>query len=318
MDSSQRVRAILSVVQAADTGSFAGAARVLGVSPAAVSKNVAGLEKALGVRLMNRTTRTLSLTNEGVAFIRQARIALEALDSAIDTVAAQRAETSGRVRISTSAAFGRVQLMSALPGLLARHPALCIEADFEDRVVDFVREGYDLAIRGGRIADSALVARPICKMNMALVAAPAYLAARGVPTSPQELVRHRLIARRFLGGQVSPWNFRSPDGSITTLDAAPSTVVTLSAPEAVAQAACEGMGVAQVGVHHAWAALKRGDLKVLLRDWHDPGAYEMVVQYPHRALMAPRVRATVEHLLEAFGRDESLHVRLESLADFVA
>ncbi|PRE14142.1 transcriptional regulator, partial [Burkholderia multivorans] len=100
MDSSQRVRAIISLVQAVDAGSFAAAARQLGVTSAAVSKNVAGLEKALGVRLMNRTTRTLKLTEEGEAFLRHARIALETLDAAIDTVSARRAEPAGRVRIS--------------------------------------------------------------------------------------------------------------------------------------------------------------------------------------------------------------------------
>jgi DNA-binding transcriptional LysR family regulator len=318
VDSSQRVRAILSFVSVADTGSFAAAARLLGVSSAAVSKNVAGLEHALGVRLMNRTTRTLSLTGEGSAFLQQARIALQALDSAIDTVAARRADTSGRVRISTSAAFGRQQLMPALPSLQERHPALCIEVDFDDRVVDLVREGYDLAIRGGNIADSALVSRPICKLNVVLVASPGYLATRGVPRSPDDLSRHRLVARRFLAGKVSPWVFQASDGSKTMLDPTSTAVLTLSAPETVAHAACAGMGVAQVGVHHAWAHLVSGALKVVLHDWHDPGSYELALQYPHRALMAPRVRVTLEHLLDAFARDESLHVPLESLEAHVA
>lgn len=318
MDSSQRTRGILSFVQAADTGSFAAAARALGVSSAAVSKNVAGLEQALGVRLMNRTTRALSLTAEGSAFLQQARIALDALDTAIDEVAAQRVEPRGRVRISTSAAFGRQQLMPALPSLLLRHPALCVEIDFDDRVVDLVRDGYDMAIRGGSIADSALVSRPICRLNMALVASPSYLEERGIPRSPQDLERHRLITRRFLGGQVSPWNFLSNDGSITTFDTTRTTALILSAPETLVQAALDGMGVAQVGVHHAWPHLVSGALKVVLRRRHAPGTYELVMHYPHRALVAPRVRATLEHLLEAFTRDEALHVPLEALEPHVA
>ena len=318
MDSSQRVRAILSFVQAADAGSFAGAARVLGVSSAAVSKNVAGLEQALGVRLMNRTTRALSLTAEGAAFLQKARIALAALDIAVDEVAAQRIEPRGRVRISTSAAFGRQQLMPALPSLLSRHPGLCVEIDFDDRVVDLVRDGYDLGIRGGSIADSTLVSRPICRLNMALVASPSYLAEHGIPGSPQDLERHRLITRRFLGGQVSPWHFRSNDGSITTFDTAHIATLTLSAPETLVQAAVDGMGVAQVGVHHAWAHLASGALKVVLHRQHAPGTYELVMHYPHRALVAPRVRVTLEHLLEAFARDEVLHVPLEALEAHVA
>lgn len=315
MDLSQRVRAILSFVQAADAGSFAAAARSLGISPAAVSKNVASLEQSLGVRLMNRTTRTLSLTDEGAAFLKQARVALDALDSAADSLAAQRAETSGHVRISTSAAFGRDQLLPALPGLMTRYPALSIEVDFDDRVVDLVRDGYDLAIRGGHIADSALVSRPICHMNLVLVASATYLAREGVPQTPQELKRHKLIVRRFLGGKASPWNFRAADGSITTLDL-DAAVLTLSAPEAMAEAASLGLGVAQVGVHHAWRYLAAGDLKVVLFGSHDPGSYEMVMQFPHRALMAPRVRATIDYLLAAFSQDEALHVPLNALTDY--
>lgn len=157
MEISQRVRAILSFVEAVDGGSFAAASRALGISAAAVSKNVAGLEQALGVRLMNRTTRTLSLTDEGTLFLKQARIALEALDAAVDVLAEQRVETSGHVRISSSAAFGRDHLMPVLPGLQTRYPALSVEVDFDDRIIDLVRDGYDLALRGGHIADSALV-----------------------------------------------------------------------------------------------------------------------------------------------------------------
>lgn len=317
MDISQRVRAVLSLVQAVDAGSFAAAGRALGISSAAVSKNVAGLEQALGVRLMNRTTRTLSLTDEGQVFIRQARIALEALDAAVDVLAEQRAEVSGHVRISTSAGFGSAHLLPALPGLLARYPALNIESDFDDRVIDLVRDGYDLAIRGGHIVDSALVSRPICRLNMVLVASPDYLARAGIPQCSTDLLQHRLIVRRFLGGKVSPWCFHSGDGSVTALDLNHASV-TLSAPEALVQAATLGLGIAQVGVHTAWPYLRDGRLQVVLRGAHDPGKYEMVLQYPHRALMAPRVRATVEYLLAAFAKDEALHVTLDSLGDFVA
>ncbi len=317
MELSQRVRAIISFVGAADAGSFAAAARIQGISSAAVSKNVAGLEQALGVRLMNRTTRKLSLTEEGAAFLQQARIAIEALDSAVDTVVARKMETRGHVRISTSAAFGRDQLIPALPGLRARYPALSVEVDFDDRITDIVRDGYDIAIRGGRIVDSSLVSRPVCRLNTVLVASTDYLAQHGVPHTPGELKAHHLIARRFLGGRVSPWGFSAEDGSLTTLEPE-SAVVTLSAPEAQVQAALLGLGIAQVGVHHALPHLQSGVLKVLLLGQHDPGHFEMVIQYPHRALIAPRVRATVEYLLETFREDPTLHFPLAKLAAFTA
>ena len=317
MDSAQRVRAILSFVQTADAGSFAAAARTLGVSSAAVSKNVAGLERALGVRLMNRTTRMLTLTDEGTAFLEQARVAIHALEAAVDIVVARRSDPSGRVRISTSAAFGRDQLMPALPGLLARHPALSFEVDFDDRRIDLVQEGYDLALRGGQIVDSALVSRPVCHLNMALVAAPTYLARRGVPHTLGDLKHHQLLARRFLGGRISPWAFRTAEGDMESFEPERS-VLTVSAPEALVQAALSGIGIAQVGVHHAWPHLRAGALKVILSGWHHPGTYEMVLQYPHRALLAPRVRATVEYLLDVFSRDESLHVPLDALKAYTA
>lgn len=317
MDATQRVRAILSFVQVADGGSFAAAARKLGVSSASVSKNVAGLERALGVRLMNRTTRTLKLTSEGVTFLEQARIALDALDLAVDTVAAQRVEPSGRVRISTSAAFGRDQLMPALPGLLERYPELSVEVDFDDRCIDLINEGYDLALRGGQIPDSALVSRTICRLNMALFASPAYLGRHGVPRTPQDLKQHKIINRRFLNGSYSKWSFRSMDGSIETFEPEASTV-TLSSPEALAQAALLGLGIAQVGVHHAWPHLRAGTLKVVLNDCHHPGDYEMVLQYPHRALLAPRVHAVINYLLEVFSKDDFLHVPLKKLQSYVA
>jgi len=317
MDSTQRIRAILSFVRAADAGSFAAAARSLDISSAAVSKNVASLERALGVRLMNRTTRTLTLTSEGTAFLSQARVALAALDAAVDSVAARRVEPSGRVRISTSAAFGRDQLMPALPGLLARHPALSFEVDFDDRRIDLVQEGYDLALRGGQIVDSSLVSRPVCRLNMALVASPAYLERYGVPRTVGDLAQHQLLARRFLGGRISAWVFRGPEGSTESFE--PETaVVTVSAPEALVQGALSGLGIAQVGVHHAWPHLRAGELKVVLGESHHPGTYEMTLQYPHRALLAPRVRATIDYLLDAFSGDEALHVPLDALSTYLA
>lgn len=315
MELSQRVRAMTSFIDAADAGSFAAAARLQGVSTAAISKNIAGLEQALGVRLMNRTTRKLSLTEEGAAFLQQARIAIAALDTAVDTVVAGKMETRGHVRISTSAAFGREQLLPALPGLRQRYPGLSVEVDFDDRVTDIVRDGYDLAIRGGRIIDSSLISRPVCQLNMVLVASPDYLAEHGIPQTPEDLKKHHLIARRFLGGRVSPWGFSGKDGSLTTLEP-DSAVITLSAPEAQLQAARLGLGIAQVGVHHAIRHLQTGQLKVLLFGQHDPGSYEMVIQYPHRALIAPRVRVTIEYLLDTLRQDPSLHFPLSRLAEF--
>lgn len=317
MDTTQRVRAILSFIQAADHGSFAAAARALGISSAAVSKNVAGLEAALGIRLMNRTTRTLNLTEEGAIFLRQARIGLEALELATDSVVAARSAPTGKVRISTSVAFGHEQLAPVLPGLLEKYPGLSAEVDFDDRLIDLVHDGYDMAVRGGTIIDSSLVSRRICSLNLVLVASPSYLNAHGVPKRPEDLLRHRLITRKFLGGRISPWNFKTKDGSLSALNVEHS-VLTLTSPETVAQSALLGGGIALVGVHHVWRHLQAGDLKVLLWKCHDPGGFELTLQYPHRAWVAPRVRVTVDYLLEKFAQMDELHVPLASLAMYVA
>nr|WP_310616862.1 LysR family transcriptional regulator [Pantoea cypripedii] len=315
MEISRHVRAILTFVETVDKGSFAASARQLGISTAAVSKNIAGLEQALGVRLLNRTTRRLTLTEEGSAFISQARIALNALEGAVDTLVARKAEISGHVRISTSTAFGRNHIPPVLPGMAEQYPALTVEMDFDDRVTDIIKEGYDLAIRGGRIMDSSLVSRPVCRINTILVASPAYLQRYGIPTTPEALSAHKLISRRFLGGRVTPWGFRNDDGSHSILEPE-GNILILSAPEALVDAALLDYGIAQVGVHNALEHLQSGKLKIVLYGQHDPGNFEMVIQYPHRALIASRVKVVVEYLLNAFRGDKKLTIRYEELAGF--
>jgi DNA-binding transcriptional LysR family regulator len=317
VESANRIPSILSFVQAAERGSFAAAARAMGISAAAVSKNVAGLEHALGVRLMNRTTRSLQLTGEGRAFLEHARIAIDALEQAVDSVAAQRAEPMGRVRITTSSGLGNAYLMPLLPELTARYPALSLELDFEDRRVDLIKEGYDLAMRGGTFDDSSLVSRRICGIYTLLVASPDYLARHGVPQTRADLVRHRTIALRFLNGRQDLWAFKGSDGHMVDF-APPTPVLTVSAPEATVDAALRGLGIAQVGVLHARHHLREGRLKMLLADEHASGEREMVLQYPHRALIAPRVRVTVEFLLEKLTAMEELQMTPQALRPFAA
>jgi len=319
MDATQRVRAMLSFVQAADHGSFAAAARSLGVSAAAVGKNVAGLEAALGVRLMNRSTRSLQLTSEGRAFVERARDAIGALDLAIDTVAAQRAEPAGRVRISTGNAFGHRYLMPLVPGLIARYPLIVPEVEFDDRRVDLVQSGFDLALRGGNLDDSSLVSRHVCSLLTVLVASPRYLERHGIPARPDELKQHRLVAVRFLTGTTSRWTFRKAAGDRAIEEFVPEPpALVVSDPQAAVDAAVANLGIAQAGVHHAWRHLQAGRLKILLARRHDPGKRAMALQYPHRALVAPRVKATVDYLLAELAQVEALHVTLSQLGDFMA
>ena len=311
MKGSKHIRAIEAFIHVADRGSFSEAARILGISPAAVSKNITVLETALGVRLMNRTTRTLKLTDEGETFLAQAKIAFNFLDNAIDSISSSPITLTGRVRIATSKAFGQDHLIPALPVLQQRYPGLHFEIDSEDRIIDFIQDGYDIAIRGGSIHDSSLISRPICDLNMRLVASPSYLEQFGIPQKYEDLKQHKLIARRFLGGRLSPWVFINDMGEETILDPH-QAVLTLSSPEAQVEAALAGIGIAQVAVHHIWNNLKKNELKILLPEDHFTGKYKMVLQYPHRAFLAQRVRVTIEHLLETFATDEILHIPLSN------
>ncbi|WP_206243687.1 LysR family transcriptional regulator [Novosphingobium terrae] len=317
MDSTQRVRAMLSFIQAADRGSFAAAARHLGVSAAAVGKNIAGLEGALGVRLINRTTRSLQITAEGHMFLLKAREAIDALDAAVETVSTQRVEPVGKVRISCSNGFGRHFLLPLLPRLMARFPALVPQIDLDDHQVDLVRDGYDLAFRGGVIPDSGLVARKIHTMQMVLVASPDYLARHGIPRHGPDLQNHRLIAVRFLDGRTSAWSIRTADGGVAELVPDPAALI-ISDPEAAMLAAVDGLGIAQVGLHYAWPLIRAGRLRILLPEQRHATAREMVLLYPHRALIAARVRATIDFLMEEFGTIEALHVTDRDLTAFLA
>jgi DNA-binding transcriptional LysR family regulator len=315
MELSQRVRAIVSFVEAASAGSFAAAARSQGISPAAVSKNIAGLEQALGVRLMNRTTRTLSLTEEGTRLLQQARIAIGALDTAMDAVVARKMETRGHVRISTSAAFGREQLLPVLPGLRARYPGISVEVDFDDRVTDLIADGYDLTIRGGRIVDSSLISRPSASSKPRWLPRRVSCALRRTQNTRRpgasSSYRPAFLRGAFpRGGSGKRWQPDHAGARRCGCDP-----LRTGSPDAGGTAR---VGIAQVGVHHALAHLQAGALKTVLVGQHDPGNYEMVIQYPHRALVAPRVKATVEYLLDAFRQDASLHFPVERLADYAA
>jgi hypothetical protein len=167
-------------------------------------------------------------------------------------------------------------------------------------VTDLIADGYDLAIRGGHIVDSSLISRPVCQLKTALVASPGYLERCGVPTTPDDLAHHHLIARRFLVGAFRlgvQGTGRQPDDAGTRRSGCDPLRTGSS------NAGCAfRIGIAQVGVHHALVHLQSGALKTVLVGQHDPGNYEMVIQYPHRALVAPRVKATVEYLLEPFTR----------------
>jgi DNA-binding transcriptional LysR family regulator len=308
----RNLQGLTSFLESATAGSFTAAAERLELSPAAVSKNVIKLETELGVRLFNRHTRRIRLTPEGAAFAEQAREALRALDNAINGVRESQAEPSGRVRISVGISFGRQYVLPAVPALLAQYPKLEVDVSLDNRAVDLVAEGFDIGIRGGRIRDSSLIARRVARLPLVLLAAPSYLARRGTPQTVADLAQHELIGVRFTSG-VDPWRLRLAPGQ-PAIDWPPTARLVVSDPEAQVDLALAGVGIIQVALHHAVADLAAGRLQRVLADLHDPDEREIVLHYPHRQFLSPRVRVVVDALLAHLAAAPALHFRPDAIA----
>jgi DNA-binding transcriptional LysR family regulator len=299
---SARVPGLIAAVQVAQSGSFSSAAKALDLTPAAVSKNVASLEAQLGVRLFNRTTRQLSLTEEGRTFVMHAREGIERLDSAA-RLATQRTRPSGLVRMNCPVSFGRRYVMPLLPAFYDQYPDVQIELCLNDQQVDLVREGFDLGIRGGRQPPEGMVARKICDIPATLVATPKYLKTRGIPKHYSDLERHDLLRLKFVNGHMNPWLFKDKDRVVTFQGG--HVKLLISDPEAILDAALLHLGIARIGRYHAHAALARGQLVEVLTRTHVAGDASIAMFYPHREGLAPRVRVWLDFLLEKFKNEPS-------------
>lgn len=301
----KNLHGLLSFVEIASVGSLAAAADLLNITPAAVSKGLTSLERQLGVRLIHRSTRRLSLTAEGVVFLDKAKTALRLLDEAVAEVSQSVEVPVGLVRISVGSGFGRRWVLPALPPLLAKYPQLTIEIDLENRPVDLIATGFDIGIRGGFIEDSSLVARRICALPVALFASPAYLREAGVPAHPNDFAEHRCISLRSATGTEPEWVFWN--GRRSPVKFKPRRRLTTSDPETLLDLALSGAGIVQAGLYNAVPYLRTGRLKLLMPDIHDSGKREFVVHYPHRRYLAPRVRVVVDALLAHFAKLRELH-----------
>jgi DNA-binding transcriptional LysR family regulator len=314
MTAMKQLQGLLAFIETAAAGSLAAAAVRLEVTPAAVSKNLLRLEAQLGVRLFARSTRRLRLTAEGSTFLDKARSAMRALDEAVAEVSQSAAAPAGRVRLSVGIAFGRRWVLPLLPALARRHPQLSIDVDLDNRPVDMVAEGFDIGVRGGVVEDSSLIARRVCRLPMVLLASPAYLRRAGVPQTPEELAAHHCVVVRFAGGTQIDWAFKRP-GARKQTTVTPPARLAVSDPEGVVDLALADAGIVQAGLHHAVPYLRSGRLKLVLPEWHAPGEREVVLHYPHRQYLAPRVRVVVDALMAHFAQAQDLHL---TRADVVA
>lgn len=290
--------------QVAELKSFAEAGRRLSLSAAAISKNIAELEAHVGARLINRTTRRMALTEEGRLYLEHVTRGLDAFAEADQALRPIRQEPGGVLRVSAPMTVTLICLSAAIPRFLSRYPALTLDLHLDDRRVDLIREGYDLAIRGSdRLEDSSLIAKRLAVMPHVLCAAPAYFAAHGKPTAPSDLKSHSFI-RFSLSGHADFWEF-SKDGRSERISVDARYSVTSSL--AVRDALREGFGLSLIPAPYVADDLRDGRLEAALEDWRTVETTLYAI-YPSRQHLAPKIRVFLDFLVEEFARPASSYV----------
>ncbi len=290
-----RFDAIEAFVAVSESQGFAPAARRLGLSTSAITRHVAALEERLGVRLLNRTTRAVSLTDAGLRFLERARRILADLDEAEQMAEREQGEPLGRLAISAPQVFGRLHVAPLICEFMLRYPKITAELTLSDRVANLVEDGIDVAIRIGHLASSSDIARKVGAVRRVLVASPGYLARHGVPASPMALREHRLISFTALT-QSDHWRFwsRSEREDIGEHQdvAVQSSYVTNSADAAIWHATQNG-GLTMALSYQVADHVRDGRLVAVMVD-AEPAPYPVQIVYPSSRLLSIKVRAFVE------------------------
>ena len=287
-------------VRSAEAGGFSAAARRLALTPAAVSRNVAMLERNLGVRLFQRSTRKLTLTEAGERFLEAIHGNLDGLQAAIAGVASDRGEPAGVLKVSMSLTFGIDHILPLLPAFMERYPRVRADWHFDNRQVDLIAEGFDAAIGGGFDLAPGIVARTLAPVHIIAVASPAYMKGLTPPADPAGLAAFGGIAMRSgRTGRVRHWSMRDAAGR--EMPASLPQTIVLSEPAAMCKAALLGLGVTLIAVPDALPHLESGELVRLLPRWYaDAGSIS--IYYASRTLLPAKTRAFVDFLVEAFRR----------------
>ncbi|KEQ51945.1 LysR family transcriptional regulator [Sphingobium chlorophenolicum] len=299
------LRLLSAFAQSVRSGSFTEAARVLRCSPGAISKNVARLEHELGIRLFNRTTRQLSLTEEGAELHDAISRSLAELERAEDIAATARGTVEGTVNLALGSAFGKSQLLPRLPRLLERHPRLRVEIAFTDDCGDLVANGHDLAVRSGAPDDSRYICRRLHRLPLKLVASAVHVERHGAPQHPEDLSHRDCINVRH-GDTECSWLFRRRDcqDHIPVLVQPQCRIIITQQIEAVVDAALSSLGPTVIDSHAARPHLETGALVELLPEWEVESAIEggsdLYIIYPHRHYLPLRIRAMIAFLVEEF------------------
>jgi DNA-binding transcriptional LysR family regulator len=285
-----RLDAMQAFVAVADLQGFAPAARKLGLSPSGVTRLIAALEQRLGARLLQRTTRSVTLTDVGTRYLERVRRILGDVEEAESSAEGERTRPSGRLVVSAPIGFGRLHVSPVMSKYLARHAEVSAELRLSDRMINLVEDGVDLAVRIGHLPDSTLVARHVGEMRRMVVASNAYLKRRGEPKTPHAIASHDTI--QF--GVAPDWRFVEEGREIRV---APTPRFATNSFDAAIQYAEQGGGLTRVMAYQAAEALKRGRLKIVLAKFEQP-ALPIHIVYPTSRLLSAKVRAFIDLVTE--------------------
>ena len=294
MDKFQEMQTFVAVVQA---GSFVEAAEVLQMSKTTVSRLVSDLESRLGVRLLHRTTRKLSLTKEGERFQERCTDLLRDVDAAEAEMTAHAGEAVGQLKITVPVGFGMLYLTPLWPAFMKRHPKVELDVTLSDRVMDLVDEGYDMAVRIGRLPNSSLISRQFATTRLVVCASPAYVRKHGTPLHPSEIAEHSVIAYTLLttGDQ---WQFEGPEGPVSVKVRAR---LRSNSGDTCSAAALQGQGIVLQPTFLVGPHLKSGALIEVLPEYR-ASELGIFTVYPSRKHVAPKVRVLIDFLAESFRR----------------
>ncbi|WP_137132963.1 LysR family transcriptional regulator [Rhizobium sp. FY34] len=289
----ESLSAIAAFIHTSEQQSYVAAARIMGLSPSAVGKAVARLEKRLGVRLFHRTTRKMSLTEAGAVFYERCKRIVDDLGDAEATILQSRDNPAGRLRVSMPHIFGHHLFMPILPIFVRSFPDIELDVDFEDRVVDLVADGVDIVVRSGEMADSGLIARTLCQQHFVVCGSPDYLCRRGRPQMPADLTEHACVHFKYpSSGRVAPWAFKAPHERLILPRA-----LTFNNTDAGLQAALAGLGLAHLPVYVAEPYIQNGGLIPVLTSFMVPlGSLSLVWQSSRQ--LSPKVRAFADFVIE--------------------
>lgn len=291
MDSLTDIAVFVRVVE---EGSFTRAAERLTLSRSVISKYITRLEERLGVRLLNRTTRRLSLTEAGSIFYEHSSRGLQEIDDAEAEIAQLQQTPSGTLRINSPMSFGILHVAPLLPQFQAQYPEIKLDMNLDDRKVDIIDEGFDISIRISEMPDSSLVARRVAACRHVVVAAPAYLERHGTPQVPADLEGHNILSFRYQAS-VNDWHFISSEQEPVTVAVTGSVVMNNSL--AIREALLGGMGIARVPTFVVGQDIQRGTLQSVLETFKLPEVSIYLV-YPQRRHLSPKVRAFVNFMAD--------------------